>query len=166
MNQKGFTIIEILIVVAILGILAAVTIPQYQKFVYKSIRADAYITLNQVHKAQMALFSDTGKVFVDNIPPDGFKNTNEFLGLGFISQTNHGYRFWYQPGNILACDSNTNLCDGYFLQLLKDFDDDSPIVYEDKLNIHFNHTIYSAVCNDGVPWIQNDDITNSGGGCS
>jgi len=48
MNQKGFTLIELMIVVAIIGILAAVAIPAYQDYTVRARMSEALTGLSGI----------------------------------------------------------------------------------------------------------------------
>lgn len=55
-NQKGFTLIELMIVVVIVAILAAVAIPSYQNSIQKTRRGDAKEALTRIAAAQERYF--------------------------------------------------------------------------------------------------------------
>ncbi len=48
--QRGFTLIELMIVVAIIGILAAVAIPAFMDYMKKSKKSEASLQLNKIGK--------------------------------------------------------------------------------------------------------------------
>ena len=51
-KQAGFTMIELMIVVAIIGIISAVAFPSYTSYMKKSRRADAKVALTKMADAQ------------------------------------------------------------------------------------------------------------------
>jgi type IV pilus assembly protein PilE len=56
--QKGFTLIEIMIVVAIIGILAAIAIPQYQDYVLRANIQEATSALSEIRTRMELQYND------------------------------------------------------------------------------------------------------------
>ena len=57
-NRKGFTLIELMIVVAIIGILAAIAIPNFLRFQAKAKQSEAKELLSTVYTAEEAYFAE------------------------------------------------------------------------------------------------------------
>jgi type IV pilus assembly protein PilA len=74
-DEKGFTLIELMIVIAIIGILAAIAIPQFSAYRNRAYNAGALSDLKNAITAQEAYFVDyqtyapAGAVRFDDSPP-------------------------------------------------------------------------------------------------
>jgi type IV pilus assembly protein PilE len=63
--SRGFTMIELIIVVAIVGILAAVAIPVYSQYMTQTRRVDAIAFLEEVAGEQAQFFSNNNRYAAD-----------------------------------------------------------------------------------------------------
>ena len=69
--QRGFTLIELMIVVAIIGILAAIAIPNFIRFQARSKQSEAKTNLKAIFTAQKSYFGERD-AYVDTISDIGF----------------------------------------------------------------------------------------------
>ena len=77
-NNKGFSLIELMIVVAIIGILAAIAVPNYQKFTRKAKQAGGKSLLSGYYTAAKATMAEMG-IHGGNFPQIGFKPEGELI---------------------------------------------------------------------------------------
>jgi type IV pilus assembly protein PilA len=57
-NRKGFTLVELMIVVAIIGILAAIAIPNFLQFRLKAKTSEAKSNLGAIRSTEVAYFAE------------------------------------------------------------------------------------------------------------
>lgn len=86
-REKGFTLIELMIVVAILGILAAIAIPNFMRFQAKSKQSEAKTNLGAIGTTAEAWRSENDQYIVTAIGD-----------LGWAPQGTSRYSYWYDVG--------------------------------------------------------------------
>ncbi len=68
LNQQGFSLVELLIVLVILGIIAGLAIPRYMSSTVKAKQVEAKELLNQIYLLERSYFQNNDKYW---IPPSG-----------------------------------------------------------------------------------------------
>lgn len=102
-NESGLSLIELMIVVAIIGILAALAIPRFQSFQARARQAEAKNNLNLIYTLQQAYYGDNDSyafllqsgVNVDNGSGNPVTSCNSNNNLGFkltdCTKVRYGY---------------------------------------------------------------------------
>lgn len=93
-SQAGFSLIELMMVVVIIGVLAGVGIPQYQKFQMKAKQSEVKSLLSAMYTSQRAFYAEWTRYYGDfNAVGYGVSGSLGysvgFSGAGVVGPANH-----------------------------------------------------------------------------
>lgn len=101
-NKKGFTLIEILVVVLIIGILAAIALPQYRKVVEESKVSEALVNIKAIEHSMRMYLINNGSLPSGNV---WFKDFAEIDLSGGEWVSDSSYETKNFDYNWLVCNS-------------------------------------------------------------
>jgi type IV pilus assembly protein PilA len=88
--QQGFTLIELMIVVAIIGILAALAVPAYQDYTIRSKVSEAASLASAARTAVDVYYSETGTL---SLPAQGGAVNDRHVSLGLSLPTSYTAKY-------------------------------------------------------------------------
>ncbi len=86
MKRSGFSLIELMVVVAIIAFLAMIAVPNFNRFLAKAKRAEAYMNLSSIYAAEKAYYAEHGK-YSDVLNGEG--------GIGWKSEGKTYYTYGF-----------------------------------------------------------------------
>lgn len=122
-STRGFTLIEMMVVLAIVAVLAAVAIPNFLRFQLKSKSAEARVNLNAIRTIEEARYAETGAYVAASAAPAVLPGADR---VPFMS-TSFDELGWRPSGDVYFSYAVTLTADGtgYLAEAAADLDDDA-----------------------------------------
>ena len=124
-SNQGFTLTELVIAVGMIGVLAAIAIPNFMTYQARARRGEAYANLGAIAKAQKAYFAENGIYFEAPPHPNAGGSgenlgtethgwdaaaDNDFKALGWKPEGRVRYTYDTNTGATGSCSACNNLC--------------------------------------------------------
>jgi type IV pilus assembly protein PilA len=113
LNEKGFTLIELMIVVGIIGILVAIAAPNFARYQSKSRQSESKIALAAIYGGEKSFYSEYS-AYISSMDAIGYspEGSRRYYTIGWNAvhgSTVTGYNgqiangFWVEALNPFAC---------------------------------------------------------------
>ncbi len=137
-NDNGFTLVELMVVVAIIGVLSAVAVPNFKKYQAKSKTSEAKLHLAAAYTAQQSFYSDFDTyhlclAYMGYNPGATAERAQRYFTVGFASGQN-------APAGVIAVatqngvDSSATGCNPTGAHLSSWFEGDKTLGSTAQLN--------------------------------